>query len=282
MKKKPEWLRISLGNNADFSTTSRIVTTRSLHTICESGRCPNLGECWNRKTATFMIAGDICTRSCKFCNTKSGKPLPLDSDEPHKIAESIQLLGLKHAVVTSVDRDDLPDSGASHWVETIREIKKMNPGITIEALIPDFRGNKEHLGRVIQARPDIISHNMETVRRLTPSVRSVAKYDRSLEVLKQISESGIPAKSGLMLGLGETREEVVQVMKDLIEAGCKLLSIGQYLQPSKKNIPVAEYIHPDTFAEYKKIAQSLQFKYVESAPLVRSSYHSGDFAANII
>jgi lipoic acid synthetase len=278
--KKPEWLRVNLGNNDNFSTTGRIVKTHLLHTICESGRCPNLGECWNRKTATFMIAGDICTRSCKFCNTKTGKPLPLNPCEPRKIAESIQLLGLKHAVITSVDRDDLPDSGASHWAKTIEEIKKKNPDVTIETLIPDFRGNKNHLDLVIQTHPDIVSHNIETVRRLTPLVRSVAKYETSLSVLKQISESGIPAKSGLMLGLGETKEEVVQTMKDLYETGCRLLSIGQYLQPSKKNIPVVEYIRPEIFEAYKRSAQILQFKYVESGPLVRSSYHSIDFIIN--
>jgi lipoic acid synthetase len=277
MIRKPEWLRVNLGNNDNFSMTGRIVKKHLLHTICESGRCPNLGECWNRKTATFMIAGDICTRSCRFCNTKTGKPLPLDSDEPRKIAESIRLLGLKHAVLTSVDRDDLPDAGASHWAETIREIKKENPGITIEALIPDFRGNKDLLDGVIRSLPDIISHNMETVRRLTPLVRSVAKYETSLDVLKHIAEANIPAKSGLMLGLGESREEVVQTMNDLSEAGCRLLSIGQYLQPSKKNIPVAAYIHPKIFEEYKQLAQSLQFKYVESGPLVRSSYRSVEF-----
>jgi lipoic acid synthetase len=274
---KPEWLRVNLGNNNNFSTTGRIIKNHSLHTICESGRCPNRGECWNRKTATFMIAGDICTRSCKFCNTKSGKPLALDPDEPRKVAESIQLLGLKHAVVTSVDRDDLPDSGASHWAETIREIKKINPDTSIEVLIPDFRGNPEHLNLVIQSRPDIISHNMETVRRLTPLVRSVAKYDTSLLVLKRISASGIPAKSGLMLGLGETAEEVIQTLNDLLESGCQLLSIGQYLQPSGKNMPVTEYLHPDVFAEYKKTAIALGFKHVESAPLVRSSYRSIEF-----
>ncbi|MDR0866496.1 MAG: lipoyl synthase [Candidatus Symbiothrix sp.] len=279
--RKPEWLRVNLGNNADFSLTGKIINSHCLHTICESGRCPNRGECWNRKTATFMIAGDICTRSCKFCNTKSGKPLPLDADEPRKVAESVQLLGLKHAVITSVDRDDLPDSGAAHWAETIREIKRVNPHTTIETLIPDFRGNKEHLDIVIQARPDIISHNMETVRRLTPFVRSVAKYETSLAVLKQVAESGIPAKSGWMLGLGETKEEVIQTMKDLLEVDCKLLSIGQYLQPSEKNLPVTEYLPPALFEEYKKIAILLGFRYVESNPLVRSSYHSSDFIANI-
>jgi len=279
--RKPEWLRIRLGNNADFATTGRIVKVHSLHTICESGRCPNKGDCWNRKTATFMIAGDICTRSCKFCNTRSGKPLPLDVDEPRKIAESIRSLGLLHAVITSVDRDDLPDSGARHWVETIQEIKAIHPPVTIEILIPDFKGNKEHLNWVIQAQPDIISHNIETVERLTPKVRSVAGYQTSLKVLKHVSESGIPAKSGMMLGLGETPEEVVQTMEDLLSTGCCFLSIGQYLQPSAKNIPVAAYIHPDEFENYKKAALSMGFHYVESGPLVRSSYNSIDFLKHI-
>ncbi len=275
--RKPDWLRINLGNNNHFATTSKIVKDHCLHTICVSGRCPNLGECWNRKTATFMIAGDICTRSCKFCNTKSGKPLPLDADEPLKIAKSIRLLELKHAVITSVDRDDLPDSGAAHWAETILQIKKMNPNITIEVLIPDFRGNKEHLRMVTQTKPDIISHNMETVKRLTPMVRSVANYETSLSVLKQISDFSIATKSGFMLGLGEKKEEVIQTMKDLLDVGCQYLSIGQYLQPSRKNIPVVEYIHPDVFEEYREMARSLKFRHVECGPLVRSSYHSIDY-----
>jgi lipoic acid synthetase len=280
MIQKPDWLRIKLGNNQHFAATNKIVKDNCLHTICESGRCPNLGECWNRKTATFMIAGDICTRSCKFCNTKSGKPLPLDPDEPNKIAQSIQLLGLKHAVITSVDRDDLPDSGAAHWAETIRQIQKINPNTTLEVLIPDFRGNVAHLKLVIETKPNIISHNMETVKRLTPIVRSVANYKTSLWVLKQISESCIATKSGLMLGLGETKEEIILTMHDLLEVGCQYLSIGQYLQPSRKNIPVVEYIHPEQFEEYKTIAQSLGFKHVESAPLIRSSYHSIDFLSS--
>ena len=275
--RKPEWLRINLGNNENFSATGKIIHKRSLHTICESGKCPNRGECWNKKTATFMISGDICTRACKFCNTKSGKPLPLDKDEPAKIAESVRLLGLKHAVITSVDRDDLPDYGAQHWADTIREIKHVNPGITIEVLIPDFRGNEECIQKVIDTCPDIISHNIETVERLTPLVRSVAKYPTSLSVLKQIAESKIPAKSGLMLGLGETRDEIIRTINDLFESGCTLLSIGQYLQPAKNNIPVAEYVSPETFSEYKEIALSIGYKHVESGPLVRSSYHSVDY-----
>ena len=274
---KPEWLRINLGNNEAFSATGRIVKDHGLHTICQSGKCPNMGECWNRGTATFMIAGDICTRSCKFCNTQTGKPLPLDPDEPYKVAQSIHLLQLKHAVITSVDRDDLDDYGASHWVETIKEVRRQNPQTTIEVLVPDFRGSVECVQQVIEASPDIISHNLETVRRLTPQIRSVAKYETSLAVLKQVGESTVPAKSGLMLGLGETKEEVLEAMKDLLGAGCSFLSIGQYLQPSKGNVSVSEYVHPTIFEEYKQKALLFGFKYVESAPLVRSSYHSASF-----
>ncbi|MCC8147009.1 MAG: lipoyl synthase [Bacteroidales bacterium] len=275
--RKPEWLRVNLGNNEDYSATGKIIKSKSLHTICESGKCPNRGECWNRRTATFMIAGDICTRSCKFCNTKSGRPLPLDKEEPFKVAESVRTLGLKHAVITSVDRDDLPDYGAAHWAETIRQVKRINPGITIEVLIPDFRGNKVFLQQVIDVRPDIISHNIETVERLTPLIRSVAKYTTSLEVLEYIASSGIPAKSGMMLGLGETREEIIRTMEDLHLSGCTLLSVGQYLQPSKNNVEVAEYITPEIFAEYKSLALNIGFVHVESGPLVRSSYHSIDY-----
>jgi len=275
--KKPEWLKISLGNNQQFSETGNIITNQGLHTICQSGRCPNLGECWNRGTATFMIGGDICTRSCKFCNTKSGRPLPLDPDEPFKIALSIEKMGLKHAVITSVDRDDLPDYGSGHWAEIIRQAKKRNPQTTLETLIPDFNGNTDYLDVVIETRPEIISHNLETVRRLTPQVRSVAKYEQSLAVLRHISNSQATAKSGLMLGLGETENEIYELMDDLLNAGCKLLSIGQYLQPSKKHIPVENYIHPDIFNTYKEIAYTKGFNHVESGPLVRSSYRSVNF-----
>jgi lipoic acid synthetase len=274
---KPDWLKIKLGNNQHFANTGKILHEHSLHTICRSGRCPNLGECWNQGTATLMIGGDICTRSCKFCHTRSGKPFPLDPTEPAKVAQSVKLLGLKHVVITSVDRDDLEDYGAGHWAETIVQIKQLNPGITIETLIPDFRGNKACLQKVIAAKPDIISHNMETVARLTPLVRSVAQYDLSLSVLQSVALSDIPAKSGLMLGLGETQEEVIETMKDLLEVGCYFLSLGQYLQPSPKNIPVTEYIPPDQFEKYKQTALSLGYKHVESGPLVRSSYHSDSF-----
>jgi lipoic acid synthetase len=224
-----------------------------------------------------MIGGDICTRSCKFCNTKSGKPLPLDSGEPLRVAQSIQKLGLKHAVITSVDRDDLPDGGAAHWAETIRQIKAHNPQTTLEALIPDFGGKQELIANIIATAPEIISHNMETVRRLTPLVRSAAKYDRSLAVLKQIGESNVFAKTGLMLGLGETETELFELMEDVLSAGCYFLSIGQYLQPSRKHLPVKEYVHPEAFEKYKEKAYSLGFRHVESGALVRSSYRSADF-----
>lgn len=279
--RKPEWLKINLGNNDKFSFTGKLVKEKCLHTICQSGKCPNMGECWNKGTATFMIGGNICTRSCKFCNTLSGKPQPLDQDEPFNIADSIKKMQLKHAVVTSVDRDDLPDFGASHWAKTITEIRSINPDTTIEVLIPDFQGNTQCLDLIIEASPDIISHNMETVERLTPIVRSVAKYLTSLEVLKYIAESGIPAKSGIMLGLGEKEDEVLQLMDDLLGSKCYFLSIGQYLQPSRKNYPVMEYIHPEIFSKFRQIGLTKGFKHIESAPLVRSSYHSTDFIDHI-
>ncbi|MDR1783031.1 MAG: lipoyl synthase, partial [Dysgonamonadaceae bacterium] len=266
-----------LGNNRQFAATGGIVASRQLHTICQSGRCPNQGDCWNRGTATFMICGEICTRSCKFCNTLTGKPLPLDVNEPQKVATSIKELGLKHAVITSVDRDDLPDGGASHWAKTVLAIKEMNPNTTIEALIPDFSGKTDCLETVINTRPEIISHNMETVRRLTPLVRSAARYDRSLETLKAVAKASIRAKSGLMLGLGETEDEIFSLMDDLLDVGCRLLSIGQYLQPSRLHLPVAEYVSPDRFDKYREIAYNKGFRYVESGPLVRSSYHSENY-----
>jgi len=278
--RKPDWLKVRLGNNRQFSMTGAVVSSGNLHTICQSGRCPNLGECWNRGTATFMICGDICTRSCKFCNTKTGRPAPLDPDEPERVALSIRQLGLKHAVVTSVDRDDLPDAGAKHWMKTIRQIKKYNPQTTIEALIPDFYGNRESIAGIIAIGTEIISHNLETVRRLTPHVRSAAQYDRSLAVLKQVGESGVSAKTGLMLGLGETESEVLELMEDVLSAGCYFLSVGQYLQPSRKHLPVKQYIHPETFEKYKEKALSLGFRHVESGPLVRSSYRSAEYLSN--
>ncbi len=272
--RKPEWLKISIGANERYTETKRIVESHCLHTICSSGRCPNMGECWGRGTATFMIGGNICTRSCKFCNTQTGRPLPLDPQEPTHVAESVRLMKLSHAVVTSVDRDDLPDLGAAHWAQTIREIRRLNPETTIEVLIPDFQGSKELVEQVIEARPDIISHNMETVRRISPLVRSAARYDTSLEVIRQIAASGITAKSGIMVGLGETPAEVEELMDDLRAAGCQIMTIGQYLQPSHRHYPVAAYVTPEQFKRYEETGLAKGFTQVESGPLVRSSYHA--------
>lgn len=272
--KKPEWLKINIAANERYTETKRIVESHCLHTICSSGRCPNMGECWGRGTATFMIGGDVCTRSCKFCNTKTGKPLPLDPQEPVHVAESIALMKLSHAVITSVDRDDLPDLGAAHWVSTIGEIRRLNPETTIEVLIPDFQGRQELVKQLIEARPDIISHNMETVKRLSPLVRSAARYETSLEVLHQIAASGATTKSGIMVGLGETEAEVEELMDDLRRVGCQILTIGQYLQPTHKHYPVAEYINPAQFMRYKETGLAKGFMQIESAPLVRSSYHA--------
>ena len=271
---KPEWLKISIGANERYTETKRIVESHCLHTICSSGRCPNMGECWSRGTATFMIGGNICTRCCKFCNTQTEKPLPLDPQEPTHVAESIALMKLSHAVITSVDRDDLPDLGATHWTQTIREIKRLNPETTVEVLIPDFQGRHELVAQVIDARPEIISHNMETVKRISPLVRSAARYETSLEVLRQIAESGTTTKSGIMVGLGETPTEVEELMNDLRQVGCHILTIGQYLQPTHKHYPVAEYVTPTQFNIYKQIGLEKGFVQVESAPLVRSSYHA--------
>lgn len=272
--KKPDWLKIRLGGNLKFSQTKQIVDTHCLHTICSSGRCPNMGECWERGTATFMIAGDICTRSCKFCNTNTGKPTPLDEKEPERVAQSIQLMKLRYAVITSVDRDDLADLGANHWKNTIKKVRELNPDVKIEVLIPDFQGKPQLIDTVCSAYPDIVAHNMETVKRLSPQVRSASGYDTSLNVLKRISENGIPAKSGIMLGLGETRQEIFELMEDLLTVDCRILTMGQYLQPSRKHLPVTEYIHPDIFIELKEAALKKGFQHVESGPLVRSSYHA--------
>lgn len=272
--RKPDWLKISIGANERYTETKRIVESHCLHTICSSGRCPNMGECWGRGTATFMIGGDICTRCCRFCNTQTGKPKPLDPDEPAHVAHSVELMKLHHAVITSVDRDDLPDLGAAHWAATVREIRNVNPETTVEVLIPDFQGRPELVAQVIEANPHIIAHNMETVRRLTSEVRSVARYETSLAVLKQVAESGIACKTGIMVGLGETPEEVEELMDDLRRVGCQILTIGQYLQPSHRHYPVAEYVTPEQFKRYKEIGLSKGFTQVESAPLVRSSYHA--------
>ena len=273
-RRKPEWLKVKLPHGFKTKDVIGLLNDKHLHTICSSGMCPNLAECWGAGTATFIICGNICTRNCKFCNVTNRKPLPLDPQEIIDIAESVKSLNLKHIVMTSVDRDDLPDQGAHHWADAIRTIKESCPGITMEVLIPDFQGRTDLIDLIIEQKPDIISHNMETVRRLTPDVRSVATYDRSLAVLKYIASKGIRTKSGIMLGLGETREEILETMDDLLAAGCQVMTIGQYLQPSKLHYPVRDYIHPDTFAEYGEIGRKKGFRHVESAPMVRSSYHA--------
>jgi len=273
-QRKPDWLKIKLPKGTNFTQVKSIVQRYNLHTICTSGKCPNMGECWTAGTATLMILGDICTRSCKFCATKTGRPSPIDPEEPANVAKSIQLMGLKHAVLTSVDRDDLEDKGAGHWAQTISEIKKLTPNVTMEVLIPDFDGNTKLIQQVIDASPNIISHNLETVRRLTPQIRSRAKYDVSLKVISTIAQSGITAKSGIMVGIGETFDEVIETMDDLLMAGCKVFTIGQYLQPTNSHLPVKEYIHPDIFEKYRLIGLEKGFNNIESAPLVRSSYHA--------
>jgi len=270
--RKPEWLKIKIPKAQAHKHVNGLVLSQRLHTICESGNCPNAGDCWGRGTATFMILGDICTRSCKFCNVKTGKPLPVDETEPIKVAESVKELGLKHCVITSVDRDDLPDGGAAIWVKTIQEIKRLNVNTTIEVLIPDFDGKPELVQLIIDAKPEVISHNLETVKRLTSEVRSRAKYNTSLKVLEQIAKSGLVAKSGIMLGLGELENELLLAMDDLRKVNCKVLTLGQYLQPTRTHYPVKEYIHPDKFKEYEKIGLAKGFSFVESSPLVRSSY----------
>ncbi len=275
IKRKPHWLKVKLPSGENFRKVRKIVTQNNLHTICTSGSCPNMGECWVAGTATFMILGNICTRSCKFCNVLTGRPLPPDPEEPLKVARSIAKMGVKHAVITSVDRDDLPDGGAGHWAETIRQIRKLNPGITMETLIPDFKGQTELLDIILEAGPEVISHNVETVRRLTPKVRIQAKYDRSLFVLRYLKENGARrTKSGIMLGLGETFDEVVETMEDLRRAGVDVVTIGQYLQPKKELLPVQEYVRPEVFEKLKETGLQMGFKYVESGPLVRSSYHA--------
>ena len=273
-RRKPDWLKIKLPRGFKTSQVVGLLNEKHLHTICSSGMCPNRGECWGNGTATFMIGGNICTRSCKFCNVATGRPLPLDPKEIDDIVTSVKELKLRHIVITSVDRDDLEDCGASHWASMIRALKEQCPGVTMEVLIPDFKGRHDLIDMVIAERPDIISHNMETVRRLTPEVRCFATYDRSLDVIRHISESGIRSKSGIMLGLGETEEEILQTMDDLRAVGCEVMTIGQYLQPTKEHYPLQEYIHPDTFEKYRLIGIEKGFRHIESAPMVRSSYHA--------
>ena len=272
--RKPKWLKVKLPTGQAYKNVRGITKAHDLHTICESGNCPNMGECWGAGTAPFMILGNICTRSCGFCNVMTGRPLAVDVLEPLKVARSVKLMNVKHAVITSVDRDDLKDGGASIWVETIAAIRKQNPQTTMETLIPDFKGKEKDIQEIINAKPEVVSHNLETVRRLTKKVRIQAKYDRSLDTLRLLFEGGIRTKSGIMLGLGETEEEIIEAMKDLRNVGVKILTLGQYLQPSKKHLPVIEFITPDQFTYLKEVGLSLGFEHVESSPLVRSSYHA--------
>lgn len=255
-----------------YSKVKNLVNRYHLHTICSSGNCPNIGDCWGRGTATFMILGDICTRNCKFCGVETGRPKPVDWDEQERVARSVKIMGLKHCVITSVDRDDLEDGGSALWAATIREVKRVNPDTTMEVLIPDFQGHEEDIHRIIGENPEVISHNLETVERLTKIIRSGADYRRSLRVIRIISTSGIVSKSGIMLGLGETKEEILQTMDDLLDAGCKVMTIGQYLQPTLDHWPVIDYVRPEVFLEYEEIGLEKGFRFLESSPLVRSSY----------
>ena len=273
---KPKWLKIDLTSKKSTGETAGILAKHHMNTICTSGLCPNRSECWMARTATLMIGGDICTRKCRFCNTLSGRPRLLNPDEPRRVAESVKALKLRYAVITSVDRDDLPDYGAAHWIKTIEEIRRLNPDTKIELLIPDFMGKADLIRQVMATHPHVAGHNMETVRRLTPSVRSVARYERSLEVLREIANCGITAKTGFMLGLGETHDEILETMDDILSTGCQRLTLGQYLQPTAEHLPVKAYITPEKFAEYKRIALEKGFKHVVSGPLVRSSYHAAE------
>lgn len=273
-RNKPDWLRVKLPIGESYKNVRNLVDTHKLHTICESGNCPNMGECWGEGTATFMILGNTCTRSCGFCAVATGRPDPVDWDEPQRVAEAIFLMKVKHAVITSVDRDELKDGGSVIWYNTIKAVKSLNPETTLETLVPDFKGEKENIQRIIDAAPEVVSHNIETVERLTRQVRIQAKYWRSMEVIKALKEGGMRTKSGIMLGLGEKKEEVFQTLEDLKNAGCDVVTIGQYLQPTKKHLQVQRFVHPDEFREYREYGYSLGLDYVESGPLVRSSYHS--------
>ncbi len=272
--RKPHWLKSKIPVGKEYRLVREIVEENKLHTICTSGHCPNMDECWGRGTATLMILGDICTRSCGFCNVKTGRPLPVDWEEPARVAKSVKLMKLKHCVLTSVDRDDLNDLGAEIWIQTVEKIKKLNPKTTIETLIPDFDGRKELIEKVCAAGQEVVSHNLETVRRITPWARSRAKYDVSLATLKIISQSGVVAKSGLMLGLGEKPEEVIETLKDMRNVGVEVVTLGQYLQPTKKHLMVKDYVTPEQFEEYRLAGLELGFRFVESSPLVRSSYRA--------
>lgn len=273
-QRKPDWLRVKLPTGENFRKVAGIVGEHKLHTICQSGNCPNMGECWGAGTATFMILGNVCTRSCGFCSVATGRPEAVDPFEPARVARSVELMGVKHCVITSVDRDDLKDGGSDIWARTIRAIRRRSPGTTMETLIPDFQGKWENLAVVLDAAPEILSHNLETVRRLTKQVRVQAKYDRSLEVLMRAKRAGLRTKSGVMLGLGESEQEVMESMDDLRSVGVDILTLGQYLQPTKAHLTVQEFVHPDTFARFKEIGMEKGFRYVESGPLVRSSYHA--------
>jgi len=272
--KKPDWLRVKLPIGESYKHVRGLVDKHKLHTICESGNCPNMGECWGEGTATFMILGNICTRSCQFCAVATGRPKAVEWDEPQRVAEAILLMKVKHAVLTSVDRDELADGGSIIWFNTIKAIKALTPTTTLETLIPDFRGIQEQINRIIEAAPEVVSHNMETVERITQKVRVQAKYRRSLGVLETLKKGGMRTKTGIMLGIGEQKEEVIQTMKDLVSVGTDVLTLGQYLQPTKKHLAVQRFVHPDEFAELRQIGYELGFDYVESGPLVRSSYHS--------
>jgi lipoic acid synthetase len=269
---KPKWLRVKLPTGNSYKKVRKLVSKHKLHTICESGNCPNMGECWGAGTATFMILGNICTRSCGFCAVATGKPQAVDWSEPERVARSVKLMEVKHAVVTSVDRDDLKDGGSIIWSDTVKAIRRVSPNTTMETLIPDFKGNMDQVQRIIDVAPEVVSHNMETVKRLTRSVRIQARYERSLSVLKYLKEGGMRTKTGIMLGLGETEDEVVEAMKDLVAVGLDVLTLGQYLQPTPKHLPVLDFITPEQFAKYKEIGLELGIQYVESGPLVRSSY----------
>lgn len=271
---KPAWLKVKLPSGKDYLRIREIVSSHKLNTICQSGNCPNMGECWSAGTSTFMILGNICTRSCGFCAVATGKPKIADRMEPERIALSVKLMGVKHCVITSVDRDDLEDGGSEIWAETVKAVRRVCPGTTMETLIPDFQGKWNNLQRIIDVAPEIVSHNLETVRRLTKMVRIQAKYDRSLEVLRRLTDAGMQTKSGIMLGLGETYEEVNETMGDIRKAGVKILTIGQYLQPTKQHLPVIEFIKPELFVKYKENGMNIGFHYIESGPLVRSSYHA--------
>lgn len=272
--RRPDWLRVKLPTGENYRNVRTIVGEHKLHTICQSGNCPNMGECWGAGTATFMILGNICTRSCGFCSVATGRPEPVDPFEPARVARSVELMGVKHCVITCVDRDDLADGGADIWAKTIRAVRRRSPETKLETLIGDFQGNWENLAMVLDAKPDVLSHNMETVRRLTRKVRVQAKYDRSLEVLMRARRSGLRTKSGIMLGLGETDAEILETMDDLRSVGCDVMTLGQYLQPTRNHLPVGEFVHPDRFARYKEEGLRRGFRFVESAPLVRSSYHA--------